>query len=235
MIEQKQERLIQTKRTRHIIFSIGEPFWQVSIFFSLASGMLKYNHFMIRELKGQLGNIEANALTLFVGGVGYYVFASPYTLGKIAGSSEVHIYIHTHVREDQFALYGFLTRDELSMFELLLSVSGIGPKAGLSILAIADPKTIRTAIVNKDSSILTRVSGVGKKTAEKVIIELQNKVSSLDIADQAEALADQEALEALTALGYTISEAREALKQVPTEIRNVGERLKLALRSLGKK
>ncbi len=190
---------------------------------------------MIRELKGQLGNIEGNALTLWVGGVGYYVYASPYTLGKIAGSDEAHIFIHTHVREDQLALYGFLTRDELSMFELLISVSGIGPKAGMSILAIADPKTIRTAIVNKDPSILTRVSGVGKKTAEKVIIELQNKVSSLDIADQAEALADQEALEALTALGYTVTEAREALKQVPSEIRNVGERLKLALKSLGRK
>lgn len=190
---------------------------------------------MIRELKGQLGNIEGNALTLWVGGVGYYVFASPYTLGKVAGSDATHLFIHTHVREDQLNLYGFLTRDELSMFELLISVSGIGPKAGMSILAIADPKTIRTAIVNKDPSILTRVSGVGKKTAEKVIIELQNKVSSLDIADQAEALADQEALEALTALGYTVTEAREALKQVPSEIRNVGERLKLALKSLGKK
>lgn len=191
---------------------------------------------MIRELKGNLGTIEGNALTLFVGGVGYHVYASPYTLGKVAGvDGELHLHIHTHVREDQLALYGFLTRDELSMFELLISVSGIGPKAGMSILAIADPKTIRTAIVNKDPTILTRVSGVGKKTAEKVIIELQNKVSSLDIADQAEALADQEALEALTALGYTVSEARDALKQIPAEVRNVGERLKLALRSLGKK
>lgn len=191
---------------------------------------------MIRELKGQLGRIEGNALVLFVGGVGYFVQSSPYTVGKVAGlDGELHLYVHTHVREDQLALYGFLTQDELSMFELLLSVSGIGPKAGLSILAIADPKTIRTAIVNKDPSILTRVSGVGKKTAEKVIIELQNKVSSLDIVDQAEALADQEALEALTALGYTVTEAREALKQVPGEIRNVGERLKLALKSLGKK
>lgn len=200
---------------------------------------------MIRELKGKLGEIEANAFTLWVGGVGYFVSASAYTLGKIAGyaenasgdqaGKELYIFVHTHVREDQLSLYGFVTRDELSMFELLLSVSGIGPKAGLSILAIADPKTIRTAIVNKDASILTRVSGVGKKTAEKVIIELQNKVSSLDTLDQAEALADQEALEALTALGYTVAEAREALKQVPGEIRNVGERLKLALRSLGKK
>lgn len=191
---------------------------------------------MIRELKGQLGRLESGTLVLFVSGVGYHVASSPYTLGKVAGmEGEIHLYIHTHVREDQLALYGFLTQDELSMFELLLSVSGIGPKAGLSILSIADPKTIRTAIVNRDASILTRVSGVGKKTAEKVIIELQNKVSSMDIADQAEALADQEALEALTALGYTVTEARDALKQVPAAGSSVGERLKLALKSLGKK
>lgn len=190
---------------------------------------------MIRALRGTVDTVRANSLTLFVGGVGYQVFASPYTLGKLAGDGEVTLHIHTHVREDQFALYGFLTEDELSMFELLISVSGIGPKVGLSILTIADPKTIRTAIVNKDPTILTRVSGVGKKTAEKVIVELQNKVSSVDIADQAGALADQEALEALTALGYTVVEAREALKANPAESPNVGERLKRALRSLGKK
>jgi Holliday junction DNA helicase RuvA len=89
--------------------------------------------------------------------------------------------------------------------------------------------------VNKDPSILTRVSGVGKKTAEKVIVELQNKVSSVDIADQASALAEQDSIEALTSLGYTVSEARDALKGVPADITSVGERLKQALKSLGKK
>lgn len=190
---------------------------------------------MIRALKGALGSIHPQYAILFVGGIGYQVYASPYTLGKLAGLGEVTLHIHTHVREDQFNLYGFITEDELSMFELLISVSGIGPKAALSILAIADPKTIRTAIVNKDPSILTRVSGVGKKTAEKVIVELQNKVSSVDVIDQASALAEQDAIEALTALGYTVSEARDALKGVPATITSVGERLKQALKSLGKK
>jgi Holliday junction DNA helicase RuvA len=120
------------------------------------------------------------------------------------------------------------------MFELLISISGIGPKVGLSILAIADPKTIRTAIVNRDPSILTSVSGVGKKTAERVIIELQNKVSEVDIYESAGALADQEALEALTALGYNIAQAREALKAVPEEEKDMGNRIRHALRSLGK-
>lgn len=190
---------------------------------------------MIRALKGTLGSIHPNFVIVFVGGVGYQVYASPYTLGKLAGMTDIILHIHTHVREDQFNLFGFITEDELAMFELLISVSGVGPKAALSILAIAEPKTIRTAIVNKDPSILTRVSGVGKKTAEKVIIELQNKVSSVDIADQASALAEQDAIEALTALGYSVSEARDALKGVPVDITSVGERLKLALKSLGKK
>ncbi len=190
---------------------------------------------MIRAIKGTLGSIHPQYAVVFVGGIGYQVYASPYTLGKLAGLGEVILHIHTHVREDQFNLYGFITEDELSMFELLISVSGIGPKAALSILAIADPKTIRTAIVNKDPSILTRVSGVGKKTAEKVIVELQNKVSSADVTDQAGALAEQESIEALTALGYSISEARDALKGISADVTSVGERLKLALRSLGKK
>lgn len=190
---------------------------------------------MIRELHGKLGSIHGTSLVVLVGGVGYQVYASVYTLGKVAGMEDLHLYIHTHVREDQFNLYGFLTEDELSMFELLISVSGIGPKAAMSILSIADPKTIRTAIVNKDPSILTRVSGVGKKTAEKVIVELQNKVSAVDIETQGGALADQEALEALTALGYSVSEAREALAHIPKDIEDVGDRLKRALKSLGKK
>lgn len=190
---------------------------------------------MIRELHGKLGSIRGSSLVVLVGGVGYQVYASAYTLGKLAGMDDLKLHIHTHVREDQFNLYGFLTEDELSMFELLISVSGIGPKAAMSILSIADPKTIRTAIVNKDPSILTRVSGVGKKTAEKVIVELQNKVSTVDIETQAGALADQEALEALTALGYTVSEAREALSRIPKDIEDVGDRLKRALKSLGKK
>jgi holliday junction DNA helicase RuvA len=189
---------------------------------------------MIAELTGTIRSIHGTYVVLSVGGVGYKVFASPYTLGKVAGQGEVRLFIHTHVREDQFNLFGFLSEDELSMFELLISVSGIGPKVALNILTIADPKTIRTAILRKDPSLLTRVSGVGKKTAEKVIVELQNKVSAVDVADQAGALADQEALEALTSLGYTVTEARDALKAVPADLANVGERLKRALKSLGK-
>jgi Holliday junction DNA helicase RuvA len=139
------------------------------------------------------------------------------------------------VREDQLALYGFLNEEELTMFELLISISGIGPKVALSILSIADVKTICTAIVNKDPSILTRVSGVGKKTAERVIIELQNKVDAVNIDDQATTLAGQDAIEALTSLGYSVTEARDALKLVPADITDVSKRIRQALKNLGKK
>ena len=132
------------------------------------------------------------------------------------------------------ALYGFLNEEELAMFELLISISGIGPRVALSILSIADVKTICTAIVNKDPSILTRVSGVGKKTAERVIVELQNKVDAVNIEDQATALSGQDTILALTSLGYSVTEAREALKLVPADITDVSKRIRQALKNLGK-
>ena len=190
---------------------------------------------MIAQLEGTIAGIRGNAVILMVGGVGYLVSVSAYTLGKLAGQERVLLHIHTHVREDQLALYGFLHEDELAMFELLISISGIGPKVALSILSIADTKTIRTAIVNKDPSILTRVSGVGKKTAERVIIELQNKVEAVDIEDQESMLAGQDALLALTSLGYSITQAREALKTIPPDVQDVSSRIRQALKNLGKK
>ena len=111
-----------------------------------------------------------------MGGIGYRVYMSDVNMGRIAKQREVELFIHTHVREDQISLYGFQSQDELGVFEMLLSISGIGPKAALGILAIASPATIKNAIVEGDSSMLTRVSGVGKKTAERVILELKNKI-----------------------------------------------------------
>jgi holliday junction DNA helicase RuvA len=189
---------------------------------------------MISYLTGKIFDVRGNLLTLLVGGVGYQVHISGFTHGKIMGQEEAAFYIYTNVREDALQLYGFLEQAELEMFELLISISGIGPKVGLSILAIADPKTIRTAIVNRDPSILTSVSGVGKKTAERVIVELQNKVSEVDIHDVASARGDQEAIEALVAMGYSIAQARAALKNLPAEEQDMSIRIRLALRSLGK-
>jgi len=190
---------------------------------------------MIAKLKGKIEYMKDNYAVVIVNDIGYKVFLSAYTSGHIAGKEEVKLHTYTYVREDILALYGFLAMEELEMFELLISISGIGPKAGLGILSIATPKTIKTAILNEDPSILTRVSGIGKKTAERVILELKNKVADMPIGEKEEAITDSDAVEAMMGMGYTVSEAREALKSVPKDVKDVGERIKLALRNLGKK
>ncbi|MCK9378520.1 MAG: Holliday junction branch migration protein RuvA [Candidatus Moranbacteria bacterium] len=189
---------------------------------------------MIAKLRGKVEYLRGNYAVIDVNGIGYKVFVTDYVFGKLASMKEVNLFIHTHIREDEMSLYGFLVLDELEMFELLISISGIGPKAAKGILSIADPRTIRTAILNNDSSILTKVSGVGKKTAERVILELKNKVVDMPDADKKEVVADGDTLEALVAMGYSISEAREALKLIPSDISDVGDRIKFALRNIGR-
>jgi holliday junction DNA helicase RuvA len=190
---------------------------------------------MIAWISGKNRGLRGGSVIVDVAGVGYEVHVSAYVLGKVAGADDVSFHVHTYVREDTLALYGFLSEEELSMFQSLISVSGIGPKAALGILSIADIDTIRTAIVNKDPSLLTQVSGVGKKTAERVIVELQNKVSAPTGAGTGATSADGEALEALLSLGYKVAEARDALKAVPAETKDIGEKIRAALRLLGKK
>ncbi|NTW26742.1 MAG: Holliday junction branch migration protein RuvA [Candidatus Moranbacteria bacterium] len=190
---------------------------------------------MIAKLNGTIDFIRDNYVVISVGGVGYKVFVTVHTFGMIAGKKEIDLYTHTYVREDILALYGFLEMAELDMFELLISISGIGPKAAMGILAIADPKTISMAVLNEDPSILTRVSGVGKKIAQRVILELKNKITDMPVAEKAQLESDSDAFEALVAMGYSVSEAREALKLVPVKIEDVGERVKMALKSLGRK
>ncbi len=190
---------------------------------------------MIAKIKGEILYIKPGYVVVNVNGIGFKVFTTEWTLGKIAGAGKVELFTYTYVREDTLALYGFLTLEELEMFELLISISGIGPKAGLGILAIADSSTIKAAITAEDSSILTRVSGVGRKTAERVILELKNKIEELPGEDSKSFIADSEALEALTSLGYSVSQAREALKEVTKDVTDTSERVKQALRILGNK
>jgi len=190
---------------------------------------------MIASIKGKIKYIKGGYVVIDVAGIGYKIFTTPYTLGRIAGNKEeIEFYIHTYVREDILALYGFLDMEELDMFELLISISGIGPKAGIGILTVASPKTIKTAILNEDSTILTKVSGVGKKTAERVILELGNKIAALPESEKEGAISDSDAIEALMGMGYSVTEAREALKSVPKDMTDVGQRIKHALKNLGK-
>ena len=190
---------------------------------------------MIGKIRGKIESIKESYAIIDVHDVGYKIQLNSYSLAKIAGAETVELFIYTHVREDILALYGFLTEEEQEMFELLISISGIGPKAASSILTIASPKTIKAAIVNEDTSILTKVSGVGKKTAGRVILELKNKVGSISKSDQDETVGDSNSIEALMAMGYSAYEAREALKSVPNDIKDIGKRVGMALKNIGKK
>jgi holliday junction DNA helicase RuvA len=189
---------------------------------------------MIAKITGKIAFFRDNYVVVDVNSIGYKIFITDFAMGKIAGKEEIELFTHTYVREDILALYGFLTLEELEMFELLISISGIGPKAAIGILSIAEPRTIRTAVISGDSSILTRVSGVGRKTAERVILELKNRIADLPGEDQGTAKADSEAIEALISLGYTNAQSREALKAVPENIKDVSERVRAALKNLGK-
>lgn len=190
---------------------------------------------MISKIKGTIEFLHDNYVVVDVNGIGYKIFVTSHTLGMIAGKKEADFYTHTYVREDALALYGFLDMEELEMFELLISISGIGPKAAMGILTIADPKTIKTAVLNDDESLLIKVSGIGKKIASRLILELKNKVAGVSLGEKTQITADSDAIEALVSMGYSISDARETLKGISPEIKDVGERIKIALKNLGKK
>lgn len=189
---------------------------------------------MIAKLKGKIEHSQDNWIIINVNDVGYKVYVTDFTFGKLAGQEEATLNIYTYVREDILALYGFLDMAENNMFELLISISGIGPKAAMGILSVADPKSIQAAILNENPSILTRVSGIGKKTAERVILELQNKIADLPIGDRKDATMDSEVIEALMAMGYPASQSREALKGSTGDTDSVEDKIKAALKELGK-
>ena len=190
---------------------------------------------MIAKIRGKIDSIGTGYAIVDVGGIGYKVFMTAYLLGKLSGKKEVELFIHTHVREDILSLYGFSNKEEHDMFELLISISGIGPKAAIGILTIADPKTISASVLNEDPSILTKVSGVGKKTAERVILELKSKIADISSGEKFSATQDSEVIEAITSMGYTVQESRDALKAIPKGIDDVGEKIKQTLKILGKK
>lgn len=199
---------------------------------------------MIAYLKGQLADIGEENIVLEVNGIGYNVKVNGRTsagLPRIGETVKIHTY--TAVREDAINLFGFLTKDDLEMFRLLITVSGIGPKGALAVLSVLDADGLRFAILSGDAKAIAKAQGVGGKTAERVIIDLKDKVSVEDTfvhreaAEQAQGQtageAVKEAVEALTALGYPASDALRAVKQVENaEQMETEEVLKQALKKM---
>jgi Holliday junction DNA helicase RuvA len=189
---------------------------------------------MITHLRGTIIDKEERSIVIDVNGVGYKAFSTAQIVDSLKEGSVVSLWTHLAVREDAHTLYAFLDKEELYFFELLISsVSGIGPKTALGILNVSSVKAIRTAVSTNDISHLTKVSGIGKKVAEKIVLELKGKFAAEDSSPVS--LRDEvDALEALKALGYGHKEAREALKDVDVSITDTGERVKKALKQLGK-
>lgn len=196
---------------------------------------------MISHLKGTVIFSGDRFIVLDVAGVGYKVGVTPDTLQrsiteKGKGISELSLWIHLVVREDSMSMYGFLERQELELFEMLIGISGVGPKSAIGILSVAPVETLKSAIASGDTSYLTKVSGIGKKNAEKIVLELRDKLGRTGEggATGAGRKEEMDAIEALKSLGYSQREAREALKDIPDTAKGTSARIKAALKNLGK-
>ena len=188
---------------------------------------------MIGSIKVKIKFKTDKFLIVETSGVGYKINVSSDVLSKISRNESLGInffWIHTHVREDALDLYGFLERSELEFFEMLISISGIGPRSALTILGIASIETLRKAIATSDTSYLTKISGIGKKTAERIVIELRDKMGT-ELGEKS-LQGELDALEALKSLGYSQNEAREALKKVSPD-GNTNTKIREALKILG--
>jgi Holliday junction DNA helicase RuvA len=187
---------------------------------------------VISTLRGRIAAKGDNYVVLDVGGVGFRVFV-PSSLLNECGSvgQEISLFTHLHVRENELALYGFRSPDELQLFELLLGVSGIGPRVGLKLVSILSVETLREAIAAGDASMLTRLPGVGKKIAERVMMDLKDKLGvGLEFVPySALTHADAEVISALTSLGYSVSEAQAALRSLPQQDLPLEDKVRLAL------
>ena len=187
---------------------------------------------MITSLRGQLVARGDNHVVVDVGGVGFKVFVAQQTaLAKGEVGQSVQLFTHLHVRESELSLYGFRSPDELRLFELLLGVTGIGPKVGLKMVSLLPAQTLSEAIARGDAAALTRIPGIGKRTAERVVVELKGKLGAeLELsAYPALADGDTDVIAALTSLGYSVNEAQAALRSLPPGELPVEERIRLSL------
>lgn len=172
-------------------------------------------------------------------GLGYQVFVNAAVYADYDISQPVEMYLHHHVREDADELYGFKNFAALEFFKLLISISGVGPKSAQGVLAMAQLDELKASIAAGDPSLLTKVSGIGKRTAERIVLELRSKVDALAPAGTTGSMpsggsAHGDEIDALVGLGYTVQQAREALQNIDSSITDSGERIRAALRGLGK-
>ncbi len=188
---------------------------------------------MIRVVNGVvIGQGKGYVIIELGGAIGIKVFAPEPTLAQAREGDVVSLHTYLQVREDALTLFGFTEEDELAIFEQLLSVNGVGPKVALSTLSTLTPDALRLALANEEPAIIARVPGIGKRTAEKIVLELKDKVapptSGLESLSRITEV-DSEVIEALISLGYSVVEAQRAVQTIPSDAETVEERLRLAL------
>lgn len=189
---------------------------------------------MIAYVKGTVLSKEDQALIVDVGGLGYRVAVTDAVNHKCALGAPVTLHLHYHLRENSAELYGFSEQGELELFKLLLNVSGIGPKTALNTLNVCSVEAIHRAVGRGDASLLKQVSGIGAKTAERIVMELKGKLRIGSIQICTSEANDGEIVDALVGLGYSQVAARNAVNALDSSIEGIEERLRLALQYLGK-
>ena len=190
---------------------------------------------MIGFLHGKLQARTDDSIILNVGGVGYRVRVSVSTAAELgAVGSEVQVFTHLRVREDELSLYGFATEEELRLFETLMTVSGVGPKVALNVLSSAAANMVTMAIAQGNVDALTAVPGIGKKTAQRIVLELKGKIDVSGLGDVEElSPLDEDVMNALINLGYSAAEANRAARAVPSNVKVLEDRIRVALQYLG--
>lgn len=173
---------------------------------------------MFYYLKGTVVHTFENFAVLDIGGIGFKIYSSLSSLSKITQNNNYIFYTYTNIREDAFDIYGFITQEELNFFEMLLSVSGVGPKAALAVLSALSPSGVAKAVLTNDAKAISAAQGVGIKTAQRIILELQSKISGEDLLQNVSEnnnflnmSANNDAVAALMALGYNATEAKRAI------------------------
>lgn len=188
---------------------------------------------MFGHITGKIFDLKGTKTVVKTGGIGFIIHSTPSYLSKLKTGEEASFWTHTAVRENSIDLYGFETEEELRIFELLITVSGVGPKSGLAIISVAGVKSIEEAVGSGDTSSLTKISGIGRKTAEKIVLELNGKLVTTRKGEKGTS-EDVDVFEALKSLGYRERDIQETMKKLPKDLTGTNEKIKHILKNLGK-
>ncbi len=187
---------------------------------------------MIYSLQGKISEIEKNFIVIETNGVSFQVFVSDFLLEKIKINQTIKILTHLELKENTLELYGFKNKSELEYFKYLVAIPGIGPKSAINVLSLIRLEDLEKAILNEKVDILTKVSGIGKKIAQRIVLELKEKIAKKAKTFSGQEEDDALVIDALVSMGYTLAQAREAIKKIPLEIKGTNKRLKQALKIL---